>query len=208
MSDEMIQGGVAGVAVIKKTKLILLCILGGVGLLGLGFATGRYAAPDKVVVSEKIKVVETEKVVTVEKVRVERVVVSDEKKKVHTEEYQVKHPDGTEEKKTTTDENVDTVVHEQDTKYVDRWNERIVEKEVYRDREKTVYRDRPQWSLGVGAGFSIPEATGSKAGYRLLDPLGPVILQADVNRRILGPISAGVWGNTSGVVGVGLKLDF
>jgi hypothetical protein len=81
---------------IKKLGLFALI---AVALVGGGYAAGRYAAPEKVVVTEKIKEVErvvivndTEKILNALKTVQQQVA---QQKDVHVTKKTVKHPDGT-----------------------------------------------------------------------------------------------------------------
>lgn len=57
---------------------------------------------------------------------------------------------------------------------------------------------QPQWFLTAGAGL---DATS-------LSNLTNPVYNGSVNRRILGPIYMGIWGNTRSQVGVQLGLEF
>lgn len=59
---------------------------------------------------------------------------------------------------------------------------------------KVVVSEKPQWKAGVLAGYDL---IGIKPVYG-----------AQVEKRILGPISAGVWGTTQSTVGASLSLEF
>lgn len=202
----------------SRIKHIAVGALVALILVGGGFAAGRYAAPDRVVVTEKVRVVEVEKqvVVTQVKTEIERVYIKDEKKATHTEETDVKHPDGTVEHKKTTDENAETVVHQQEVKFVDRWNERIVEKkvEVFKDREKLIERSRPAWEIGAMGGVDLPSVFGAREskGFSILPNIGSTnivpVFGLDLQRRVVGPIKAGIWGLSSGAAGIKVSIEF
>lgn len=65
--------------------------------------------------------------------------------------------------------------------------------------EKTVTL-RPSWAVTLQVGASLPKPW--------LQLYGPLVIGAEVDYRIVGGVSAGVWINTFGAAGVGLKLEF
>lgn len=182
--------------------------LGGASLLAAGYLIGRYAQPEKVLVTEKVVTVEKQVVVEKEKLKVERVLVENTQKRTHTEEHEVKHPDGTEERNKTVDENVDTVVHDKDVVYVDRDVVRVVEKENIVEKMKLVENARPGWIVGVNAGVSAPYYLSGGGRTGLTQELSGLVLGAEASRRILGPFYVGLWGNTQGTFGLGVKVNF
>jgi hypothetical protein len=56
----------------------------------------------------------------------------------------------------------------------------------------------PKWFVTVGAGIDASS----------LSSLGSPVYSVGVDRRILGPIYGGVWGNNKSQVGVGIGLEF
>jgi hypothetical protein len=60
--------------------------------------------------------------------------------------------------------------------------------------ESTVERHRPDWRLGPMAGVDVRTGAFSFGGQ--------------VERRILGPFSAGAWGLSNGIVGLSLTVEF
>lgn len=192
-----------------KKEVAAVC--GGLALLSVGYAFGRYVVPEKVVVQEKVKVVEVEKQVVVEKEKVVEKIVKDESKKerIHREEKTVKRPDGTEETTKTEDIGVDTVVHDTKIEYVDR----VVEKEVikYVDREVQkkveITRPLPDWRVTAMAGLNGSQLPGLISGGSF-DAMTHLSFGASIERRIVGPVHAGAWGLSTGQGGLSLSLDF
>lgn len=199
---------------IKKLGLFVLV---AVGLVGGGYAAGRYASPEKVVVTEKIKVVEKEVVVRV--VETEKVLDAiknvSQQKNIKTVKVTEKKPDGTvtvrEEKSDTSKTDSQTKVKEEEkTKAAETIiKEVIVEKEV----TKTIERSRPNWSLALQPGFDVAGALGYGSPYSLLPVsdnflLRHAILGVSVERRLLGPLSTGLWANSSGAGGITIRLEF
>jgi hypothetical protein len=130
------------------------------------------------------------------------VYVQVEKKHEHVETTTTKAPDGTTTTKTTDDTdtntgtnettNTDSTVTRTETKYVDR----IVE------REKKVLQ-QPDWRAYVGAGVAIPTFLGQQQIG--VPGLQGFVIQAGVDRRIIGPFWMGLFGNTQGTLGLNLS---
>lgn len=99
---------------------------------------------------------------TVEKVVTVERLVEVEKRDVRTVVKEIKRPDGTFEKETRT---VDLTVTEQS-------------KDKRQESEKIVEAIKPQWRVGGGAGM---------ADFR-----GTVVYAGQIERRVLGPVFAGV----------------
>jgi hypothetical protein len=198
------------------TKKLGLFALAALVLVGGGFAAGRYVAPEKVVYTERLKVVEKEVVVRV--VDTDKVLDAiknvSQQKDVKTKKVTVKQPDGTVTTTTETEDKTKTDTQEK-TKETDKTKttetvvkEVIVEKEV----TKTVERSRPSWSLSLQPGIDVAGALGHGSPYNLLPSdnflLKHAVLGISVEHRLLGPLSTGLWANTSGAGGVTLRLEF
>ncbi len=199
---------------IKKLGLFALV---AVGLVGGGYAAGRYASPEKVVYTEKIKVVEKEVVVRV--VETERVLDAlknvSQQKNVKTKKVTVKAPDGTTTTTTETEDKSKTDTQEKTKEAEKAKTAETVIKEVIVEKEvtKTVERSRPNWSLALQPGFDFAGALGNGSPYSLLPAsenflLRHAILGVSVERRLLGPLSTGLWANTSGAGGITIRLEF
>jgi hypothetical protein len=174
----------------------------------VAFAFGRYLVPEKVVVQEQVKLVEVEKQVVVaqEKVRVEKVYIQEESKRIHREEHTVAHPNGMVETRKTEDINVDKVVKENGIQYVDREIIKEVEKRV--DVEKVVEKRvevqvRPDWKVTPMVGLDVPRVIQNPVAAQ-----SAIVFGGQVERRILGPISAGAWGLSNGNAGVSVTVEF
>jgi hypothetical protein len=59
---------------------------------------------------------------------------------------------------------------------------------------------RPSWRVAVLAGASLRAP--------LLPLAGPLVLGAEVDYRLAGPLSAGLWASTSGAAGLSLAVEF
>lgn len=150
-----------------------------VAVAAVAFAAGRFSAPLEVEERESVRVVYRDRVVTVKGKTETRVVYRD----------RVITPDGTtreqELERTATREDLERTATREGER------ERVVEKVV------TV---RPDWRVGVLAGASVRDP--------LVTLSGPLVLGVQVDRRIAGGVSAGVWVNTVGAGGLSLSLEF
>lgn len=70
-----------------------------------------------------------------------------------------------------------------------------------RDETARVTTSRPDWRVGVLAG-----ATWKEPALKLGDT--PLVLGVQVERRLIGPFSLGVWGSTQGAAGVSVTGEF
>lgn len=184
---------------------------GCLALLSVGYSFGRYVTPEKVVIQEHVKVVEVEKQVVVEKEKVVVRTVKDENKKesVRRQEHTVKRPDGTEETTKTEEVNIDTVVRDTKVEYVDRIVEKEVIKYVDREVEKRVEitKPLPDWRVSALAGVNGTQIPGLVYGDKF-NALTHMTFGASVERRVFGPVHAGVWGLSTGQGGLSLSMDF
>lgn len=145
----------------------------------LAFAVGRWTDP--VQVEERTVEVVRHAVVTVTRVRTETVKAV----QVRVVEREVRTPDGTVTVDRTTDSRTDErVTTDSGTTVAEKTDAR---------REATVTPRLPDWRVSgmVGTGW----------------PLAP-IYGAHVERRILGPVTVGGWGLSSGVVGLSIGVEF
>lgn len=196
-----------------KGNPIALAVVIGLALFVAGYSTGRYAVPAKVVVTEKVHEVTVEKQVVVVQTKTEIQVVkvhdATKEQKIHRVVAETTNKDGSTTKTTTEDINVDSVVHDHDQtnstevryvdKIVEKWQDKIVEK-------TTTKLAQPDWSVYAGVGISIPHFIGQ--GDLGVPGMQGLVVQAGVDRRILGPFWLGIFGNTQGVVGANLRFTF
>lgn len=162
--------------------------------MALCFIVGRHYRPERVVTVEKV--VTVDRVVTVEKV-VQAASVQDKddtKVKVRYIKVLEKRPDGTVTE--TTRRDTDTEHTSDDLIAIRLESSKATERIVYKDREsiKVVERDRPNWSVSLMPGYDMS--------------LRKSLLGGSVERRIIGPVHAGAWGNTSGAAGLVVRLEF
>jgi hypothetical protein len=196
-------------------------VYAGIGLLLVlvGFGAGRYSTPDKVVTVDHTQeltkdfeqktreTIASEYEVKLQQVKQQLLAEQKENSEVHTRIE--RKADGsvviTKDEKTRsdtkTDSRTDTTTNTQTDK---KETEKVVE---YRDREvvkvvehdKLVENAKPDWRIGVTAGVDVLDAWKGN--------LAPVY-GGSVARRVAGPIFLGVFGDSRGVAGVGIQLDF
>lgn len=159
--------------------------------LAAAFVGGRFSAPLKVQERTVEKMVYQDRVV--EK-RVEVQVAAKERVKVVFRD-RVITKDGTvtEHEVERTDTDTHTTTKVDDAKVEVREVEKI--KEVV----KSVTL-RPDWRVSVAVGASLHEP--------FVPIAGPLVLGAEVDRRIVGGFSVGVWINTSGAAGGAASFEF
>ena len=153
-------------------------IVASVSLL-TAFALGRYTVPTKT----KIEV----RTVTVEKTIDKTQTQTDQDKHKETTVTETIKPDGTKQTVTQTVEDTQT---QKDQKTVD-----TSQTQTTQDKTKEITRQGSPVTILALAGVSY---------HNLSTP----VYGASVSRNLLGPISMGVWGLSSGTFGVGVGLSF
>lgn len=176
----------------------LLCLL-------LGYGGGRYAQPAKVVEKEKVVTVDHDVIKYQDRIVTQKVYVEVEKEHKHQETTTTKKPDGEVVTTTKTDTDVDESTKADTNKTEEKvvYQDRIVTQTV--EKEKLVLR-QPDWRISAGAGYSIPYALGQASPG--VPGMQGFVVNAGVDRRIVGPVWLGVQGNTQGVVGLQLSAVF
>lgn len=186
----------------KKTIIAV-----GVVLLALllGYGGGRYAQPAKVVEKEKIVTKVETKIEYQDRVVTKIEYVKVQEKHQHVETTTTKKPDGEVVTTTKTDTDTDTNVHKDTDKVEEKvvYKDRIVQQVV--EKEKLVLR-QPDWRLAAGVGVSIPHYL-NQPDVGISIPYG-LVVQAEADRRIIGPVWLGVFGNTQGTAGLMLSAVF
>lgn len=162
-----------------------LYVLGALLALGASFAAGRYSKPTTV--ETHTEYVDRFQVVRV--VQVVRTVDTVTRWKKVT----VSTPDGS----TRTEETADTTSHEATTTSENEKTEKVTETAT---ASKTVTR-QPDWQISALLGVDAAKALNGSGSVSLN-------VGAHVQRRILGPLSVGVFGLSSGTVGVSAGLQF
>lgn len=175
-------------------KILLSCV----ACLVVGYAFGRFSAPDKVVEVETVKTLTVEKEDTKAREQVKELLAENIRLKQHVrrERISVTRPDGTTETRET--ETVDTDRTSDARKERDEVREVEVVRSIYVRGEKTkeirVERIRPEWRIGA---LGVVDFHQNKVGAGAI-----------VERRILGPVSIGLWGVSTGQGGLALTLEF
>lgn len=168
-----------------------LVVLGAVLALAGAFSAGRFTAPLKVETRDVERVVFKDRVV-------EKVVTVHDEAKVQD---RIVYVDRVVTKEGATHEVVVTQWKTAEEKHTDTNAVTTAESTSEKVREvvKTVTL-RPDWRVGVLAGASLVTPT--------LPIAGPLVVGAQVERRIVGGVSAGLWANSVGAAGVVVSLEF
>lgn len=158
-----------------------------VALAVAAFSAGRFSTPIEVEERTDVRTVYRDRVVekrTEAAARVEtRVVYRD----------RIVKPDGTKiEREIEKSGTAETVENK-----IDRVEERQAEKTIEIVKRVEV---RPDWRVSVSAGASLREP--------LVPIAGPLVIGLEVDRRIIGGVSAGVWASTQGAAGLAVSFEF
>lgn len=190
----------------KKIGLVMLVLVVAVS----AFLYGKSMAVKQTefVEVEKVRFVEVEKIVLREVEVEKKMAASVDRGKRRTIIVERRNSDGSTEKRTEEFEEKDKAASTIEIKYVDRIVEKEIEKSV--DVDRTLLQKEnvmnPDWRLRAALGtdiFSMPsKIQGSQFG------LSDIVLTGSVERRIFGPVFAGVTASTNGVVGVGVTVEF
>lgn len=168
-------------------------LIAGVAVAGLAaaFSAGRFSAPRKVETRDVEHVVFKDKIVEV--VKTVEVKAKAETKVVYRDRVTTK--DGT-----VTEREVERTDTKEDTK---RDTDSRRDEDRYKITERIIARTvtlQPDWRVHLLAGVTMQDPA--------LRLTGPLVLGVQVDRRIAGGMSFGVWGNTFGAAGVALSLEF
>lgn len=155
-------------------------LIAGVITLAIAFAAGRYTAPEHIKIQEVIKEVEKKKVDTETK--------TDRDRHKKTTIVTVKRPDGSEDTTTVITDDTKTDRDTSSATTIDKTKDSSYTKEV----------SRSSLTLSLLAGGKV-----SFSGQ----PVSPVY-GACLTKPVLGPITIGIWGLDSGVVGAAVGLTF
>lgn len=159
-------------------KKYLIGFVAVIGLLGIGYAIGRYAAPTKTETKIEYQVVEKEKIV-------EKVVYK-EIDKTQRHIIEIEYPDG---KKTREIWEI-----YESTVMVDSQRTVDLEKKVKELESQVVTNEKAQWKASALAGYDLNDKDFVYGG--------------EVDRRIIGPVFVGGWGNTKQQFGISVGLEF
>lgn len=195
----------------RRKKLVMTGA--AVALLLLSFAGGRYSRPARVELREHV-VVKTE---TVEKIVnhdvIQTQVIHDkaEARNVETRIEWRTAPDGKPIVTQVTKDLTKTSEHTDDARQSVSDHKSDVSQTTKTESTKVsiVTNARPNWSASLMPGLDVRGAVAG--GLSNLSGVGlakSAILGASVERRILGPVFVGAWGNTAGAGGLTVRIEF
>jgi hypothetical protein len=177
-------------------------IIAGAALAALlvAFLGGRYSRAPQVVTVDKVRTqtVEVEKIHTVTVHDVAEAKDAAEKVRTVTVTRYRWMPGGITEAETTTRAATDTDTHETKQAHATVTKDRAVDVRTTTIELHTVTPVRPRWSVSLMPGVDLRGA--SSLPYH-------AVVGASVERRIIGPLSLGAWGNTAGAVGISIRGD-
>ena len=176
-------------------------------LLALAFLAGRRSNPAKVITRDVVKVeTQTRDVVHTQVVHDVQAVhdVKTQTRTVTVTKW-AKAPDGTPVVTQETHQEAATEAHgerQAETKATAQ-RQTDAHQAAQEARTVTVTAERPQWSVTALAGASLGSPPHLIPGLP-----GPLVVGAVLERRILGPLSAGLWATSSGAGGVSVRFEF
>jgi hypothetical protein len=159
--------------------------------LAAAFVGGRFSAPLQVKTIDTVRVEYRDRVV--ETVKTVEVMAKAETKIVYRDRVITKDGTITEHETERTATREDSVKNDQTEKTEEHAG--VTERTV----EKTVTL-RPSWRVGLQVGASL------RAPF--VPIAGPLVLGLQVDYRLVGGLTAGLWLNTYGAAGVGVSFEF
>lgn len=169
-----------------------LLIAAGVALALVGaFSAGRFSAPLKVQTIETVKTVFQDRVV--EKIKTVEVQAKAETKIVYRDRVVTKDGTVTEHTVEKTDTKSEDVKKGSD-------DELATHTGSTETLKQTTTTLRPDWRVGI--------LVGGQLGKPFLPIAGPLTVGLQVDRRIIGGLSVGVWAFSGGSAGLGVSFEF
>lgn len=158
----------------------------------VAFAFGFYMAPEKIKIQKEIQYVESTKKQSDESAKQD----SQRDKRVEKTTTEITRPDGTKEVSTRTVEDSTTSRKSESAR-----NERDESNKTSTEKEtKEITAGRNHLTISALAGPQLKLSSGVS--------LGPLVYGAHITRPLLGPITVGLWGMSSGSGGMSLGLTF
>ena len=195
---------------------VIVCVIVGLLLLAGGYAGGRFAAPTKTVVTEKVVTVEKQVVVTTVDTNaiLNALKTVNKQNNIHTVRVIERDPNGVVKTTETVDNKTQTEAstQTQDKTQVIAKSTKTDDKSSTVEITKTVERTaRSAWSFTLQPGVDFAGALGHDTYNLIPSSVGPffqhLVLGASIEHRLLGPISTGVWLSSQGSGGLVLRLD-
>jgi hypothetical protein len=184
---------------------------------GLAFGIGRCTGPTKIVESTKTIETRHEVETTQQKVDLSEILKAIKNTQVDTNKtrtvVRIVKPDGTQittEKDTSQQAKKTTTQTESQTQLAVKTDTKKQEDTVViQEKIRTVETLRaPTWGVGVLAGVSLPGIAGKEAPKSYLGVPSNYVLGVMVERKVIGSLKVGIWGNTRLDTGVQLSLGF
>lgn len=180
-------------------------------LLLLGYGTGRYLAPSKVVIQDHVVTVEKEVVVTQvqTQIKVVKVVDTSSDRKVHRTTTETTKPDGTKVETTTEDIDAAKTSHEADdtNKSQQANSTSTTDKKIDSTHTEVKITERPGWHMGVDLGLNLSHMIGNDPNVGIPGLRGAVV-GVHAEHRVIGPLFLGLFGNSMGAAGLSVSAEF
>ena len=203
---------------------VIVCVIVGLLLLAGGYAGGRFAAPTKTVVTEKVVTVEHQvAVTTVDTDKVVNALLNaiktvNKQNNIHVVRVTERDPNGvvktteTVDNKTQTEATTQTQAATQNKTQVLASSTKTDDKSSTTEITKTTERaSKPAWSFALQPGVDFAGVFGHTTYNLIPSSVNPffqhLVLGASIDHRLLGPISSGVWLNSQMSGGLVLRLD-
>jgi len=189
-----------------KHKLILSAAA-AIAVL-LAYSLGRYATPPRTVVTERVVTVEKQVVVTQERAVVKVVTVHDTVREIHRVSVATARPDGTITRTVTTDSasRSQSETAAATTLLTQRTRATQVEQRQIAVAQRAE-DGRPTWSLSFAGMYAF--ASNGPSLLQAAFSLPPkVYVQVGLERRIAGPLSAGIYVSSRYDAGLSLRLSW
>lgn len=188
----------------RRTIAIVLAVCAG--LFG-AYALGKSQAEERVVIQERevVKIQTVDRVIYKESSKTEsRVDVKKQTNRVK-DTHVIVRTDGTTETRVREEDRSSEAETRVEIQLVDRFVDRVVEVEKIVEKQVSVDSSKKltDWRLSLDAGLFPLQALETQTLT-----LDQAMLGVRLDRRVLGPLSVGVFVQTTGVVGASLSLDF
>lgn len=166
-------------------------VAGVLAALAGAFVAGRYTAPVQVQTRDIERVVYRDRVV--EKIVATKAEAKTETKVVFRDRVITKEGEIREHEVERTASRDELAVKVADSKTEERQVEKVIE-------HTSTVTLRPDWRVAVLAGASLKPPA--------LPLAGPLVVGLEVDRRLVGGLSAGVWASSSGAAGAAVSFEF
>lgn len=182
-------------------------------LTGGGYVVGRHFTPPNTVIQTEVKVKEVEKQVVVTQTKIQTEVkvvkVADRDNNIHRTYLIEEKPDGTKITRVIEDDKSEINVRLSATKGDTVTNNTHTDtvKETVRTEEKVTQSPKSKWRAGAMVGWHVPGLWGNHTS-NIVPFEQDLVLGASIERRLIGPLSLGIWGTSTKDAGLSLHVEW